>query len=57
MSYSDWLYMAETIDGIDHESTDGKVEKWLNEGNKTESEIAPYTGEGAFVAPMHATEG
>ena len=57
MDYADWLYMAETIDGIDHESPDGKVEKWMEEGNQTESEIAPYTGENVFVAPMHATEG
>ncbi len=31
MSYSDWLYKAEEIDGIDHESTVGKtVDKWMN---------------------------
>ena len=53
MDYAEWLYMAETIDGIDHESTDGKVEKWMNEGNKTESEIGAYTGPDAFVAPLH----
>ena len=56
-SYADWLYMAETIDGIDHNSTVGKVDKWMNSGNKTESEIAPYTGEGAFVAPVHQKAG
>lgn len=31
MSYTDWLYAAETIDGIDHDSEVGKnVEKWMN---------------------------
>lgn len=31
MSYSEWLYKAEEIDGIDHESTVGKtVDKWMN---------------------------
>ena len=53
MSYADWLYMAETIDGIDHSSTVGKVEKWMNSGNKTESEIGAYTGDDVFVAPLH----
>ena len=57
MSYADWLYMAETIDGIDHNSTVGKVDKWMNSGNKTESEIAPYTGDGVYVAPMHQQAG
>ena len=31
MSYSDWLYEAEEIDGIDHSSEVGKnVEKWMD---------------------------
>ena len=53
MDYADWLYMAETIDGIDHERPDGKVEKWMTFGNKTESPMEPYTGPDAFVAPLH----
>ena len=33
MSYADWLNVAETVDGVDHASTDGKnVEKWMNGG-------------------------
>lgn len=32
MSYADWLYRAETIDGVDHESTVGKtVDKWMKD--------------------------
>ena len=32
MTYTEWLYAAETIDGIDHNSTVGKnVEKWMND--------------------------
>ena len=54
MSYADWLYMAETIDGVDHSSQVGKVAKWMENGSKTESPIEPYTGDGAYVAPMHA---
>lgn len=53
MDYADWLYMAETIDGIDHSSEVGKLEKWMENGNKTESPVAPYTGEGAYVAPVY----
>lgn len=55
MSYADWLYMAETIDGVNHDSTVGKVDKWMENGNKTESPIEPYTGDGAYVAPMHTS--
>ena len=54
MSYADWLYMAETIDGIDHNSEVGKVDKWMENGNRTESPIQPYTGDGVYVAPMNA---
>ena len=51
MSYPDWLYWAETVDGIDHDSPDGKVEKWMN--NEIESPIGPYTGDAEpYVAPM-----
>ena len=33
MAYSDWLHLAETIDGIDHDSTIGKtVGKWMDGG-------------------------
>ena len=33
MSYADWLYTAESIDGVDHESTVGKtVDKWMDDG-------------------------
>lgn len=53
MDYADWLYQAETIDGIDHDCPDGKVEKWMTYGNQTESEIGPYTGPDPFVAPLH----
>ena len=56
MSYADWLYMAETIDGIDHNSEVGKLDKWMENGSKTESPIEPYTGDGVYVAPMHNGE-
>ncbi len=54
MTYADWLHMAEEIDGIDHNSQVGKVQKWMESGSETMSPIEPYTGEGTFVAPMHA---
>ena len=53
MSYADWLYMAETIDGIDHNSEVGKLDKSMENGSKTESPIEPYTGDGVYVAPMY----
>ncbi|MCI8478598.1 MAG: ABC transporter substrate-binding protein [Oscillospiraceae bacterium] len=56
MSYADWLYMAETIDGVDHNSGVGKVDKWMENGSKTESPIEPYTGDGVYIAPMHTTD-
>lgn len=50
MSYPDWLYWAETVDGIDHDCPDGKVDKWMRD--EIESEIAPYTGDAEpYVAP------
>ena len=55
MSYPDWLYWAEAVDGIDHNSTDGKIEKWMN--NEIVSELAPYTGDGEpYVAPKSLRE-